>query len=201
MEDDVRKRLETIDRGAVDWNLVLNRVNSFIDIEIAAVRLPHFVEARDAYEHPLQEWRRDLAELKRAVDLHRQEGESTADYSERVARAMVTAVAPQAGGEIFNVRPMDMYEPMMRALLAAAMFKAKRGDWPDRLEQVVPEFLPAIGKDLYSEGAEAPLSYIVSTRGPRVYSVGRNGKDEFGQQVSGGKQDDPHVGAEETELH
>jgi hypothetical protein len=200
MAEDERKKLETIDRAAVDWNLVLARVNAHIDAEIAAIRLPRFVEARDAYNAPLQKYLHNYWELKRTEDLHRHDGESMADYSERVARAMVTQVSTEAGHDIGVVRQDDMYEPMVRALLAAAMFKAKTGDWPDRLEQVVPEFLPAVGKDLYSEGADAPLSYIVGSRGPRVYSVGRNGKDEFGVQVPGGKLDDPHVGAEETEL-
>jgi len=61
--------------------------------------------------------------------------------------------------------------------------------------RVAPEFLPAVGKDLYSPGGEEPLKYVVSTSGPRVYSVGPNGKDEFGQVVPLKKMDDPHVGA------
>ena len=135
----------------------------------------------------------------RLPDLRKREGENVADYSERIARAMATQT--NAGASLaVAVRSLGMYDFMLKTLLAAARFKAKTGDWPDRLEQVVPEFLPAIGKDLYSPGGEEPLRYVVSASGPRVYSVGPDGKDDFGQSDRAKKTDDPHVGAEEVDL-
>jgi hypothetical protein len=200
LTEEVRKRLSTIDREAVDWNYVLTRINARIDAAIATSQLPGFSDLQNAFTKD----KFDLQQFQKALtgtpDLHKQPQETDAEYSERVLQALHSQIPTLANNWERIERPQDLYEPMLRAMLAAAMFRAKTGDWPDTLEQLVPEYLPAIGRDIYSPQGEEPFKYVVSKNGPRVYSIGPDGKDDFGQLNRAKKMDDPHVGAEEEEL-
>ncbi len=200
LTEEVRKKLGTIDREAVDWNYVLTRINAQIDAAIASSQQVKFSDLQSARAKDLKDFQRFEKALTGNADLHRRPQENDAEYSERILQALNSQVPAGAIFWEFFARPVDMHEPMLRALLAAAMFKAKTGDWPDTVEQLVPEYLPAVGKDIYSPQGDEPLKYVVSKNGPRVYSVGPDGKDDFGQLVREKKMDDPHVGAEEGEL-
>lgn len=68
---------------------------------------------------------------------------------------------------------------MAAVSLAMAMYRADHnGNWPDRLDALVPAYLPAVPIDPFSK-PQQPLRYVVvneSTR-PIVYSIGTDGVD------------------------
>lgn len=61
--------------------------------------------------------------------------------------------------------------------LAVERYRLKHGRWPERLEDLVPAFLPALPTDPYTG---SPLVYRQNDDGIVVYSVGVNGKDDQG---------------------
>ena len=65
----------------------------------------------------------------------------------------------------------------IRAGLALAAFRTGRGAYPDRLEQLVPEFLPELPKDLFDG---QPLRYRRDGAGYRLYSLCQNRRDDGG---------------------
>ena len=67
------------------------------------------------------------------------------------------------------------------AAIAVERFRRRHGKLPERLGQLVPEFLPKVPDDPYTG---EPLRYLIEENGYVVYSVGPDGVDD------GGKSDD-----------
>jgi hypothetical protein len=63
------------------------------------------------------------------------------------------------------------------AAIAAELYRRKHGKWPARLEDLVPEFLPAVPIDPYTN---LPLVLKSSAESCKVYSVGLDGVDNSG---------------------
>lgn len=66
------------------------------------------------------------------------------------------------------------------AAIAAELYRQRHGKWPEKLEQLVPEFLPHIPHDPF---ANAPQQMKVSPEGLRVYSIGNDDQDNQGNLV------------------
>ncbi len=86
---------------------------------------------------------------------------------------------------------------MARVVVEAAEIKAKSGTWPARAEELVPDVLKELPKDMYSAGSMAAVKYKVTKAGVRVYSVGRSGKDDGGINDRDKGMDDIAVGVSE----
>jgi hypothetical protein len=67
--------------------------------------------------------------------------------------------------------------------LAMRWYAVEHGErLPERLEELVPKYLPGILGDPMGAGAP-PLRYLADGDDPRVYSVGSNGKDDGGSEA------------------
>jgi len=54
---------------------------------------------------------------------------------------------------------------------------------PGKVEELVPNYLPAVPIDPFAAGGKTPLRYIRADPDPRVYSVGHNGVDNGGSDT------------------
>ena len=70
--------------------------------------------------------------------------------------------------------------------IALERYRRKHGELPERLDQLVPEFLGAVPRDPFDG---KPLRYIIRDGKPVLYSVGRDGADNGGQGDAGGDPD------------
>jgi hypothetical protein len=71
-----------------------------------------------------------------------------------------------------------------RAALAVEQWRMKNGSWPERLEDLVPEFLNEVPQDPYSDGT---IGYVRTERGGVIlYSVGPDGKYNGGRSLQEG---------------
>lgn len=66
------------------------------------------------------------------------------------------------------------------AALAALRFRMEKGEWPESLEALVPEFMAKVPVDPFSG---APVVYRIVEAGVMVYSVGPNGVDDGGRPL------------------
>lgn len=66
-----------------------------------------------------------------------------------------------------------------RIILALRLYEIEKGSLPDKLEALVPEYLPEIPEDVYSGAA---MRWNPATK--MVYSVGTNRTDEGGDAVT-----------------
>jgi len=72
------------------------------------------------------------------------------------------------------------------AAIACERYRRRHGKLPERLDQLVPEFLPEVPSDPFDG---EPLRYVVSDDGYLVYSVGPDGTDHGGQGDESGEPD------------
>lgn len=76
---------------------------------------------------------------------------------------------------------------LARFALACELFRSARGQYPERLEELAPEFLPEIPPDPFTG---KPFVYKRKGKGFIVYSVGENLKDDGGaKDYAAGKDD------------
>ena len=64
------------------------------------------------------------------------------------------------------------------AAIAIERYRREHGKLPEKLDELVPEFLPRVPIDPYDG---QPLRYLVDEDGCRIYSIGRNQTDEGGE--------------------
>jgi hypothetical protein len=62
--------------------------------------------------------------------------------------------------------------------IALEVWHRRHGTWPERLEQLVPDLLPAVPADRLDG---QPLHYVVRDGQPVLYSVGRDRRDDGGR--------------------
>ncbi len=171
------------DQSVIDWDTLLSRATAYYTRLIQAARLPYperCVQEALIYE----EFERYLAEevkypLIRAI-LHR------ATWNKRAARKLLTDVLSRVLLSIFMPelsRAHTMHDKtqtrsdLMLLALAANVYKADHGDWPEQLTDLAPEYLDAIPNDRF---AAQPLMYVRTDDGVRIYSLGPNMTDDGG---------------------
>jgi len=64
------------------------------------------------------------------------------------------------------------------AALAAEQWRMAHGAWPESLDALVPELLPAVPEDPFSDGK---IRYVLTDTGVVLYSVGADGEDDGGR--------------------
>ncbi len=77
---------------------------------------------------------------------------------------------------------------LVEAALALAVYRARHGKYPERLEELVPELLPQVPPDLFTSGQK--VIYRREGEGYVLYSVGKNGADDGGLPQSLKNMDD-----------
>jgi hypothetical protein len=131
----------------------------------------------------LRRMRRALAIVQRPYPerkrLAQQWDDSIADRSTGVAGifgAMLLPALSQSGPKVLTIQSL---EKVVMASAEALAYRAKHGDWPDRLEQFLlyPPIDPFTGR---------PLKYHRIPDGFVVYSLGESGRDDGGQVPSPG---------------
>ncbi len=73
---------------------------------------------------------------------------------------------------------------LMRLAATLLVFRAEKGHYPEKLDDLVPQFIASLPIDIFSE---KPLIYRPDDdrAGFLLYSVGENGVDDGGTDVSG----------------
>jgi hypothetical protein len=75
---------------------------------------------------------------------------------------------------------MTMAEATTALGFSLAAYKADRGAYPQRLDELVPKYVAAIPKDAFSDKGQE-IIYRRTENGYVLYSIGRNGQDEGGK--------------------
>jgi hypothetical protein len=165
--------------------------------------LDGLVRARDSDLHAIHRYlaepfvdfqgRRLLARLSRAVNALR----GAADWPTAASRLDATERAENGNAKPFGPDCYRFFRRMTRehfsaltdrrlaaTALAIRLYQLDHaGQRPQRLEQLVPGYLPAIPLDAMAAGGR-PIGYLPSPGRPLIYSVGQNGADDAGSEVA-----------------
>jgi hypothetical protein len=154
----------------VNWDVVLKRVNAEMDREVAALKEPTVEKMEDA-QRAIEKDRAAMSSTQagsaKLVD------ETLAAYTRRVADLLVSALVPSLDKAELLRREADMQRQMARMVVAAGQYRADNGAWPPRPEDLVPRYLKAVPKDIYSENGATNVRYMWAGDGVTVTSIGR----------------------------
>lgn len=82
------------------------------------------------------------------------------------------------GALIYNDQSLARIE-LLRVAMALEQYRRRSGRYPDRLEELVPQFISQIPDDDFSD-VKTPLKYARDGESAKVWSVGPNGVDDGG---------------------
>ncbi|MEM8945026.1 MAG: hypothetical protein AAGD11_07570 [Planctomycetota bacterium] len=174
--------LAKVARTRIDWNQVLRMGNLYYDKLVSAMKLSD----RFARQSKLQTIESELiAEMKAesASQTSLNLKLSMAKRSKAIGFILIAHLAPAA--EAASNAEDRAYTQLELTKLAAALavYRAEQGEYPEKLEQLVPSVIPKLPIDLYS--GESFLYQRKEDGGYLLYSVYENGIDDGGADVSG----------------
>ncbi|MFN9369813.1 MAG: hypothetical protein ACK6CT_13785 [Planctomycetia bacterium] len=173
---------------SIDWNLVLQRLNTSYDDVEAALRLPTYAERRAA----LDRLTAPTASARSSSSGWRATGDTILGTCSRQYRSALIADTFESR-LLPGVLGVDDATTRCRALMTltrtAAALAARRADqpagsppYPERLDDLVPRYLPAVPIDPFPD---KPLIYERRGDGYLLASVGQNGVFDGGDDMSG----------------
>lgn len=186
---ELQDRLSHIRPDDLDWNIVLRRMNQQVDAVVALMKGPKLLDEREL-DQALGKSFADIAGRHNSKNPAKGAGETREAYSNRMADALIMGISPSMSRAAVTVRAARMRDEMVRALVAAGEFRAESSRWPGTLGDLVPKYLGAVPRDIYSADAADAVRYIQGDGGIFIYSVGVNRIDDGGLNDSNLKQDD-----------
>ncbi len=106
---------------------------------------------------------------------------TTGDLDKYLRESILAKLLLPAYIQIFNANDREAArDAVLLTVLALELFARERGHYPEKLEELVPDFLPAVPQDNYAAPKTSPR-YQRDADGALIYSVGHNGADDGGQ--------------------
>jgi hypothetical protein len=166
-----------------DWNEPLRAGNQWFDKQVVIYRMS-------------DRKKRDAALERTHVDLEQMttdaRGTSLFALGWLAKKTVNTAQGRMAGASLLQLFDSDfsgilnvgdqleLHLAFTQAGMALAAYRAEHGEYPERMEELVPKYIAQLPRDLYGE--HAALHYRRESSGYLLYSVGPNGRDEQGSE-------------------
>jgi len=161
---------------SIDWDPALRNVNSWYDRLVSALRIPDV----DTRTQEMGAITQDLKILKQQVtgigDLEKalMGPESRGEW---IGNIIIALLLPAIDRLQTAADRCEQAQVNLHLAFALAAYHRDNGNYPPKLEELVPKYMPAIPVDLFSD---KPLIYRLEGKGYLLYSVGPNGKDDGG---------------------
>jgi len=168
--------VKLLNRVSIDWNLVLREGNQWYDRMSAAARISDGSARRKALDQfdsnigqPAQQLRQPGQWIAGAMSRQKR--------SELVATSLAAWFISDNSAAIKFEDRANTHLELLRLAATLAVYRAEHGQYPDKLEDLVPTILPQLPVDLYHA---KPFVYKRDAEGYLLYSTGENGIDDGG---------------------
>ena len=158
-DDSWLRSLKNMDTNSVDWNVVMSQINGHCDDVVSIVKSPSVRDeqiARRVFEFKISQMQ---AEENAHHDLSKEAGETNEAYTQRVADGMSVVLLPSIWRADNTCRLGLTLDQTTRALVAAAQYRADKGNWPDTLGALAPAYLTQVPVDIFSASGTDPIRY------------------------------------------
>jgi hypothetical protein len=108
----------------------------------------------------------------------------------RIRYALPSLLLPATSAVFQAAARIQAVNDLADTAIAIERYRRKHGKLPEKLEELVPEFLPEVPLDPFDG---QPLRYVVDDEGCRIYSLGMNRTDEGGTGNLDGRPDEDVV--------
>jgi hypothetical protein len=161
---------------SVDWNLILRDVNKWYDRLADAANLASRPERQAAFDKIEADMERLVAENQRPMKLALSTV-SRHQRSEVIAAMMIGMFLPAVSAATNAEDRANAVMQLTQLAAALAEHRAAHGEYPVKLDQLVPGVLDKLPLDIHTA---SPFIYRRDGDGYLVYSAGDNGKDDGG---------------------
>lgn len=165
----------------IKWDDVLKRANQWYDRIYKVTQIEEPSARRSAFAVVDNELEKTISKAKDPSGLAASflfGGKSPQDIAtEQLGTTLIALLLPAMNAAVSAEDQMHMKLHLSKTAIALQLYKDEHGDYPEKLEQLVPEYLPAIPRDSFGT---AGVSYIKDENRVRIYSFGRNLKDDGG---------------------
>jgi hypothetical protein len=173
----IRRAAEFDDQRTIDWNIVLECVNNWFDRATQAFGVADASQRTAAINNLYADIDAACNQKPSAINYALSRKTRSEFIGNSFGAALCTVALPLPNEEDHNARL-----PLMQTAAALALHRARHGDYPDSLDELVPAILPALPVDNYHG---KPLAYTRTGNGYLLVNVGPNGVDDGGS-------DEPH---------
>ena len=178
------RRLVNTINYAVDWDQVLEEGNNRIDLLIAAGRKSTCAERRQAKDA----WIKQFSAAPRPskinlplASLFGPQGDAAVQHA--ITDSFINILSKLFLSSLPNVIDSDdealMKNYLVGLSLSLAHYRLEQGQYPDKLTDLMPQYTAKVIDDFF---VEKPLHYERQGTGYLLYSVGKNGKDDGGDE-------------------
>jgi hypothetical protein len=174
------EQLSYLNHIRVNWNVALEKGNDFYDRLVKAAQIPQYAARKQALAQFDSELIQLASEAKRPGTLL---GGviNPASRSETVASAILAIFLPATAAAMEAQDRSNTMLDLERLAAALAMYRIRNGNYPDKLDQLVPDVLDKLPVDLYYG---KPFVYKRTADGYLLYSMGANGNDDGGSNAT-----------------
>ncbi|MDB5385903.1 MAG: hypothetical protein JWM11_1549 [Planctomycetaceae bacterium] len=168
----------------VDWDEILKSGNRWYDRCVSAAQLPTYRQRTGALKNLDQEIQQLRVQTQRLdrLSILVDKSKATRYYADTLVSIFLSGVVHRMGGE--NVVRQRFQN--LELAFALAAWRSEHDSYPANLAELAPQYIPAISDDLFNN---QPLHYQQTASGYRLYSVGKNEKDDLGLAYGDGKDD------------
>ncbi len=162
-------------RVRLDWNFILSRGNDLYDRYASAARLPRYESRRQA----VQQLDQSVEDSMNRGGIHTF-ASSTLNLtyrSDTVALFLLSRFTPSIDAVLIRQDRANAMLDLTRLAAALAVYRAEKGKYPERLDDLVPGILEKLPLDLYHA---KPFFYKRIDTGYVLYTAGPNGQDDGG---------------------
>jgi hypothetical protein len=168
--DGERRERELYEKARAHCPWILDRdETTFIETMEELIDVAANAGKRSSWDATRAIWKRCEVSRSRFVPFH------------LITRTIIPIEAQLIHQEVFA----EVHRSTSRAAVALALFRARHGRFPDRLDELVPEVLPDVPQDPW---AERPLRYRREGSGFVVYSIGEDLIDGGGPDQPAGEE-------------
>ena len=105
---------------------------------------------------------------------------SASEVSGYVDQSLMGALLIPSGQQFFIATDREAArDAVLLTVLALELFSREHGHYPEKLDELIPDFLPAVPEDTHTP-TKTPLRYRRDADGALIYSIGDNGTDDGG---------------------
>jgi hypothetical protein len=162
-----------------DWNEPLRMGNEWFDREAAVYRMTDRIEREKALGQihvDLEQMSTDAANPGIFALNWFTKRSAKAAFGRVVGASLLQLFDNETPGILNIADQLEVHLAFADAGMALAAYRAENGQYPERLDELVPKYIAQLPRDLYGE--HPPLHYRRDSNGYLLYSVGPNGRDE-----------------------
>jgi hypothetical protein len=175
--------LRALDNPAIDWNVPLRMGNEWYD----RIKSTAAIADRQKRKAAIDALDGELMKLSEKIKYPRQYAwdlivnhAGDADLSQQIGESLVVLLVPGLRMPMERQQQVELFGQMDIAALALAAYRADHGQYPEKLDSLVPEYLAAVPEDRFSADG-AKIHYRREKEAYLLWSVGPNGIDDGGR--------------------